>query len=735
MANNNTSEYSQQITNYLSRDFNTLKASLINYTKTYFPNVYQDFNETSPGMMLLELNAYVGDVLNYYVDDSFKEMMLPLTEDRRNLLNLSKVTGYKPRPIVPSFADITFTLTVDANTTDLNKIIPDANQFITLREGVKLTSTSNPDVIFETMEPVDFSTSSSIQENFKVESVNADSGLIEKFSAKRKVRAVSGETKTTTIAITQPEQFKKIILPDSNVIEIISVTDSNNNIWYEVDYLAQENVPVSTYYALDPNRVSSYTDPNNTNLPVPYSLSFVKSTKRFMTEMQEDNRVALIFGNGIAKSGYKFETTFLDIEQEGVTLPKTNFSPEPLNTRIGRFYASLGEAPSNTSLTITYRVGGGQISNVPANDLTSFSGVVTIPVGGDTSNLTVTNEFPSLGGREADSTEEIRHSSIANYSTQNRCVTKEDYEARTISMLPRFGSIAKVYCSTGGELYKQDNVDLVTELQELFDDVILKMLETGNSNLQSSAEDIKSVDLSDLINRFIQNPNMNHITSDDRASIFEKFDLLKQFTGTNRNLPTVDLYVLSYDFNGNLCTSTDLIKRNIKNFLSQFRILSDKIRIIDGYIINFGVLFDVLAYPNFDKTIIKTKCIDAIKKHYNVKTMQFKELLYTSEITSLLSKIEGVKAVNDVIFTQDEDFTSSNNDGQAFSTPLYSKSVNVDGLTTKINDNNYGHKYNFKQFFVPIAETPQGRGVVLPSVDPNIFEIKNMNTDIKGVVR
>ena len=167
-------DYNPQMTSYISRDFSSLKKSLIDYTKTYFPNVYQDFNETSPGMMLLELNAYVGDILNYYVDDSFKEMILPLTEDRRNIINLSKVTGYKPRPIVPSFADITFTLSVDADTSDLSNIRPASSQFLTIESGGKLTATSNPDVFFETLEPIDFAMSASNAEDFTIDSINTE---------------------------------------------------------------------------------------------------------------------------------------------------------------------------------------------------------------------------------------------------------------------------------------------------------------------------------------------------------------------------------------------------------------------------------------------------------------------------------------------------------------------------------------------------------------------------------
>ena len=79
----------------MSRDFETIKDDLINYSKTYFPDTYNDFNETSPGMMLMEMSAYVGDVLSFYIDNQYKEMMLPLAEERRNVINLANMLGYK----------------------------------------------------------------------------------------------------------------------------------------------------------------------------------------------------------------------------------------------------------------------------------------------------------------------------------------------------------------------------------------------------------------------------------------------------------------------------------------------------------------------------------------------------------------------------------------------------------------------------------------------------------------
>ena len=721
-------QYGQSLTNYTDRDFLSIKQSLVNHVKSYFPQVYKDFNETSPGMMLVELSAYVGDVLSYYIDDSFKELLLPLSEDRRNIINLSKMTGYKPKPVVPSFVDLTFSLVVDADTSDITNIIPNQSQKLTIEEGASVVSQTNPDVIFETLEPVDFSVDKNQQEKFIVDEIDTSTGLVSTFKAVRTIRAVSGETKTITFNIGTAEAFKKITIEDESVIEILSCIDSNNNNWYEVEYLAQENVPLSTYYKSDSSRTTSEEVSTDGTTIVPSSLSFIRSTKRFIVETNEDNTTSLIFGNGILRNGQNFETTFLNIEQEGVTLPTTNFNPQPLDAKAGAYYESLGESPQNVTLTITYRTGGGLVSNVPANDLQALSSVTTIPAGGSTANLSVTNDTPAVGGKEGDFTEEIRQNALGNYSTQQRCVTKEDFEARVITMPGRFGSIAKVYCSTGGTIQSNNNAEMVSELQSVMNLIMESAL--NNQNVVA-ASDLEGVNLNSAqLLSLISSDGIN-LTINDKDIINNKFELLKTFSDTENYNPTIDLYVLSYDVNGKLIVSPDLIKQNIKTYLSQFRLLTDKIRILNGYVINFGIVFDILSFPGFDKAVLKTKCIDAIKDFYLTTSMQFKQVLYTADVYNILNNIEGVKAVNDIIFTQDTNFTDNTS---MFETPLYSKSINEDGDTITLNELGYGYLYDFGQFF-DMSSAPQGRGVILPSFDPAVFEIKNPNTDIKGVIR
>ena len=137
------SEIKNSNVNYVGRDFNDLKASLIRYAKSYFPNTYKDFNETSPGMMLLEMSAYVGDVLNFYVDQQYREMLLPLSEDRRNLIILSKSYGYKIKSISPAYVELTIKDSV-SSTDDGG---PNYSEAITIDKGMKVVSSTNSNII------------------------------------------------------------------------------------------------------------------------------------------------------------------------------------------------------------------------------------------------------------------------------------------------------------------------------------------------------------------------------------------------------------------------------------------------------------------------------------------------------------------------------------------------------------------------------------------------------------
>ena len=222
--------------------------------------------------MLLEMNAYVGDVLSFYIDQQYQEMLLPLAEERRNIITMAKMFGYKVKPIVPAYVDLTFTSNVNVSSGDTSKV--DYSNASVFSEGLELVSDSNEEVIFSTLEPIDFR----ISESIDTQTVGTldESGLASSYTLSRTVRAVSATQKTISFQITRPEKFKTLTIPDTNVIDIISCVDSNGNNWYEVDYLAQDKVPIQTHYTDDINRDSAYSNHLGglqSNQAVPYSLT------------------------------------------------------------------------------------------------------------------------------------------------------------------------------------------------------------------------------------------------------------------------------------------------------------------------------------------------------------------------------------------------------------------------------------------------------------------------------
>jgi len=266
-------DFKESNVNYLNKDFASLKQSLMDYAKSYFPNTYKDFNEASPGMMLLEMNAYVGDVLSFYVD-------------------------------------LTFTQNLNSDTSDRSKV--DYSTGGIFNSGIQVKGTTN-EIIFETLEVLDFQITESSDTN-TVNTFDDNTGLAQTYNCKRTIRAISGKEKTSTFSIGAPEKFKKITLSDKNIIDIISCVDSNGNNWYEVDFLAQDKIPIETHYTNDANRSSAYhnaLDGTTSEVAVPYSLSYNKTSKRFTRETNVDNTTSLVFGNGILRNGQLVDEGFM----------------------------------------------------------------------------------------------------------------------------------------------------------------------------------------------------------------------------------------------------------------------------------------------------------------------------------------------------------------------------------------------------------------------------------------
>ena len=424
---------------YTSKDFSTIKKDLIEYTKSYFPDTYKDFNETSPGMMLIELSSYVGDVLSYYIDYNYKENLLATATEKRNVRRLSEFLGYKTANKTPSVVKLKVETSISADGTTGQPVYGEAPSSID--SGLQIASNVDSEIVFETTDEIDFTSSGSGDPIVSAPILDSN-GEASSYTLTRNVRAISGKTKTKTFNITSPTKFLELDLGEDDVIEITSCIDGAGQEWYEVDYLAQDKILKQTHYTDDPTRTSAYDqgDASGTtsSIPIPYVAEYIKSTKKFTTRFDEDSQTYKTqFGNGLfrfSNSGSNVDP----VEQAGVTINGTNLAdvPSAIGVVTGN-NPNLGETPSNTILTFTYRVGGGSESNIQAGELTAINN----PPAGVT--ITVTNEDASSGGTDGQTVEEIRNNASSFFASQMRCVTKEDYQSRILSLPQKFGSIAK----------------------------------------------------------------------------------------------------------------------------------------------------------------------------------------------------------------------------------------------------------------------------------------------------
>ncbi len=744
MPNYGKENFKESNVNYLNKDFTSLKQSLMNYAKSYFPDTYRDFNETSPGMMLLEMNAYVGDVLSFYIDQQYKEMLLPLAEERRNIITMAKMFGYKVRPIVPAYVDLTFTSNVNASSGDTSKV--DYSHAGVYDSGIEIPSSTNSDIIFSTLEPIDFRISGS--NDTDIIATTDTSGLASKYQLSRTVKAVSATEKTITFQVGIPEKFKTLTIPDTNVIDIISCVDSNGNNWYEVDFLAQDKVPIETHYTEDINRDSAYSTEYGeleTSTAVPFSLTYIKTSKRFTRETNQDNTTSLIFGNGVLKNGIDgtIDQGYIDMEQVGIVIPgQTNDLNESISPLLGDEYSTLGETPNNVTLTITYRVGGGISSNVSSGDLTSLP--VKLPMLGEAALTTVTNEKPAFGGKDQEDTIEIKERAKAFFTTQNRCVTKEDYEARVLNIPSKFGNIAKAY--------------VTREAPNIVGDTNLTTVQNYVAQSSTFISYLGNYINGDAFQTFVTNGDVGGL----RDQIQMELDIIPTAPNIQNDLArelelgTVNIYLLGYNnfkqLVGNPNTITTLtddklpltLTSNIKKYLENFKILTDFITINDGYIVNFGVFFDVIAEKYANKQEVKLNCIQKIKDYFRIEKMQFNQPIYKSNLEYELMGVEGVRSIGHVTITQEYDYFYSDGNGESI-LPTYTYShtedsgVDLDG--DGVNDpgyivadggtSGYGYKYDFET-----SLSDDGTIILPPTLDtPAVFELKNPNQNIQGRVR
>ena len=536
----------------IGREFGSIRQNLVDFTKTYFPQTFNDFNESSPGMMMLELSSYVGDVLSYYTDVQLRESILEQAQEKKNIFAISQAYGYKPKLNVPATTTIAMFQLVPAIGSGVN-VRPDWRYALSIKEGAKIVAESDSEIEFTTNQKVRFNYSSSFDPTeTSVYQVDDSTNLPVKYLLKKYVQATSGKEKTQEFVFGTPKVYDKIKLADEDgLIDVIKITDDDGESWTKVDYLGQETVfeetPNTSDYSL---RYSAFSN------ETPALLKLKKVPKRYITRVTDDGEIQIQFGAGVSANAD--EELLPNPDNVGSALYNAsgnlNQGLDPSNFLYSKTY---GVAPANQTLTVTYRVGKGVVDNVIAGDLNGVADITieTTGIGLDSAlfneakqSIAVTNENPAVGGKFEEEVEEVRENAKAYFSAQNRNVTREDYLVRAYALPPQFGSIAKAFVAPDFQIKTQ--------------------LDDGGENNQ------------------VLNPL------------------------------AINYYCLGYDDNKKLTVLNAATKQNLRNFLSYYRILTDAINIKDGYIVNIGVDFEIVVKPNYNSNDILLKCIQKIRDYF-----------------------------------------------------------------------------------------------------------------------
>ena len=427
---------------YINRDFESFRARLIEYARTYFPQTYTDFSPTSPGMMFMEQTSYVGDVLSFYLDNQFQETFVQYAQQTNNVFELAYMFGYKPKTTGAAQTVVDFYQQLPSINDGTGNYVPDFNYTITIGENTTVTSQNGSSFLIQ--DKVDFSVSSSLDPT-EISIYQIAGNIPQYFLLKKSRKAISANITSTTFNFGAPQQYQTVNINSNDIIKILDVTDSDGNKWYEVDHLGQEMV-------LDTIKNTNVNDPNQ-NGDTPYLLKLKKVARRFATRFTSLSNLQLQFGAGTPNTTTEEITPNPD--NVGLGLP---FEQDKLTTAYSPvnflFTNTYGISPANTTLTVRYLIGGGVGSNIEANTLinlntsnTRFNNNNLSPTTANYifSSLATNNLVAASGGRGGDTLEEIRQNTLALVASQKRSVTADDYLIRALSMPSDYGTVSKAF--------------------------------------------------------------------------------------------------------------------------------------------------------------------------------------------------------------------------------------------------------------------------------------------------
>jgi len=466
--------------NYLSKDFDSIKADLIEYTKRHFPNDFRDFNDASGGMAILDMIAYVGDILSFNIDRQVNEAYINRAVEAKNIVSLSQNFGYTPKNTTPAVVNLSISATLQESIS--------GDCLFVLQKGATVVTNFDPIVSFEVLDDVDFTQ----PKNRIVKSTGGTTTV-----TVTGVSAAAGISKTFKYRANDPVKFLKVVLPESNVNEVVSVSASDGSQYFQVDNLARDTV-----FTGEVNTSDSSGDAG-------FIMKLKRVPKRYVVEREPTGLTSIRFGSGVLMEA---DSEIIPNPNDFVLPPSlrgspSGFTPAAVDSTNFLKTKTLGVAPQNTEISIQYRAGGGVNTNVGANTLNRFikqelafakpniTSLSAAVVRGIFDTLSCSNGEQASGGEEAETISSIKENAVFNMSSQMRCVTLQDYQTRVMSMPAHFGSVFRSFVrkdptnNLGVQLFliTRNDVGNLT----LPSEVIKNNIETYMKNFKSFSDTIR----------------------------------------------------------------------------------------------------------------------------------------------------------------------------------------------------------------------------------------------------
>lgn len=558
----------QRKRSYIARDFDSFRAELYDYATTYFGDRIRDFSEASIGGLLLDMAAMVGDTMSFYLDHQFNELNWENAIETKNIQTHLRLAGVKQSGVSPAVVGITFTMSIPSVLLN-GAWVPRIELLPTIGEG---TVVSGGVTNFSTTEDLHMWETDRLGQlvaKVTTEKVNTN-GEPEAFLVEKEIICISGNVAEQSFVIPNVHiPFRKIVISNHNITDIISVVDSEGNEYFEVDSLSQDTVY---------RGILNIDDDDNL---VKKNLEIVPAPYRFIAFADHVTGITTIqFGSGNADS---IDDDLIP-DPSDISLPlygKKTFSRFSIDPSSMLQTQTLGVSPKNTTITVKYRYGGGISHNIAPNSVigveTSFLTwpLLTNPTPEQfalqrevKNSINVFNDFPAAGGAAAQDIEELRAQIPAARTMQSRIVTKDDLLARVHTLPSDFGRVFRAGIH--------------------------------------------------------QNPN---------------------------NPLSAELFIVCLNNLNQLCIAPDSLKKNLRVYLNEHRLISDAIDILDASIINFKIDFAVVIDPQYVKKAVLQIIISKLKDVTRLKMFQIDQPIVLTDLMNIVINTEGVLSLTGLSVT------------------------------------------------------------------------------------